>query len=80
VPELLSYLQQIVDARPRPGAFVLTGSQHLGLLHAVTQTLAGRTALVQLLPLGLDEVRRFPAPLNDLNRLLWTGGYPRIYD
>jgi hypothetical protein len=44
VPELLSYLQQIVDARPRPGAFLLTGSQHVGLIFAVTQTLAGRAA------------------------------------
>ena len=80
VPELLSYIQQIVDAHPRSGAFVLTGSQHLGLVDAVTQTLAGRTALVRLLPLALDEVRRFPNPPEDLSRLLWTGGYPRIYD
>ena len=53
VPELLSYLQQIVDARPRPGAFLLTGSQHFGPINAATQTLAGRTALLQLLPLAL---------------------------
>ena len=80
VPELLSYIQQIVDEQPRPGAFILTGSQHLGPLEAVTQTLAGRSALVQLLPLGLDEVRRFPKPPHDLRNVMWTGGYPRIYD
>jgi uncharacterized protein len=80
VPELLSYLQQIVDARPRPGAFVLTGSQHFGLVDAVAQTLAGRTALLQLLPLALDEVRRFPQPADRLGDVLWAGGYPRIYD
>ena len=80
VPELLSYVQSLVDARPRPGMFVLTGSQHFGLVEAVTQTLAGRTALAQLLPLSLDEIRRFPAPPTELPEVLWTGGYPRIYD
>lgn len=73
-------LQQLVDTRPRPGTFVLTGSQHFGLLNAVAPTLAGRTAVVQLLPLALDEVRRFPRAPTDLARVLWTGGYPRIYD
>ncbi len=80
VPELLSYLQQLVDARPRPGAFLLTGSQHFGLIHAVTQSLAGRTALLQLLPLALDEIRRFPQPADRLDEVLWTGGYPRLFD
>lgn len=41
VPELLSYLQEAVDADPRPGRFVLTGSQHPGLLEGVSQSLAG---------------------------------------
>ena len=80
VPELLSYVQHRVDEDPRPGTFVLTGSQHFGLSDAVTQTLAGRSALVQLLPLALEEVRRFPRPPGDLSTLMWTGGYPRIYD
>ncbi len=80
VPELLSYIQQLVDTHPRPGTFILTGSQHFGLLSAVAQTLAGRTAVVQLLPLALDEVRRFPHVPTDLARVLWAGGYPRIYD
>lgn len=80
VPELLSYVQALVDARPRPGSFVLTGSQYFGLVEAVTQTLAGRTALAQLLPLSLDEIRRFPASPVELPEVLWTGGYPRIYD
>ncbi|OFV91955.1 MAG: hypothetical protein A3H95_15950 [Acidobacteria bacterium RIFCSPLOWO2_02_FULL_64_15] len=80
VPERLSYLQQIVDARPRPGAFLLTGSQHFGPINAATQTLAGRTALLQLLPLSLDEIRRFPQPADRPGDVLWAGGYPRIYD
>jgi predicted AAA+ superfamily ATPase len=80
VPDLLSYIQQRVDERPPSTAVILTGSQHLGLVDAVTQTLAGRSALLQLLPLSLDEVRRFPAAPQDLSTLMWTGAYPRIYD
>ena len=78
-PELLSYLQSQVDDDPRPGRFILTGSQNLGLLGGVTQSLAGRTALLELLPLGLEEVRRFAAPADDLYPFLWRGGYPRIF-
>ncbi|HSA22256.1 MAG TPA: AAA family ATPase, partial [Myxococcota bacterium] len=51
-PGLLSYLQVEVDRNPTPGRFVLTGSQHLGLSAAVSQSLAGRTGVVHLLPLG----------------------------
>jgi predicted AAA+ superfamily ATPase len=79
-PELLSYIQEAVDADPAPGRFILTGSQHLGLLEAVSQSLAGRSAVVHLLPLSLDEVLRFGKPLPDLWSVLWTGSYPRIHD
>ena len=79
-PELLSYVQEAVDRDTRPGQYILTGSQQLGLIEAVTQTLAGRTALLQLLPLNLREIQRFAKPPTDLWTLIWTGGYPRIYD
>ncbi len=79
-PELLSYVQEAVDRDPAPGRFILTGSQQLGLIEAVTQTLAGRTALLQLLPLNLSEIQRFPKAPAGLWTLVWTGGYPRIYD
>ncbi len=79
-PELPSYLQSIVDEDPAPGRFLLTGSQSLTLLAGVSQSLAGRTALLELLPLDLAEVRRFPQPPEDLDTLLWQGGYPRIHD
>jgi hypothetical protein len=49
-PELLSYLQGIVDRDPRPGRFILTGSQQLDVLAGVSQSLAGRAALLSLLP------------------------------
>lgn len=80
VPQIFSYLQGMVDEDPRPGRFLLTGSQNLALVDAVTQSLAGRTTLTELLPLSLDEVRRFPDPPEHLDTLLWQGGYPRIYE
>jgi predicted AAA+ superfamily ATPase len=80
VPQLFSYLQGLVDEDPRPGRFVLTGSQNLALVGALSQSLAGRTTLTELLPLSLAEIRRFPAPPDDLDTFLWQGGYPRIYE
>lgn len=80
VPELLSYLQAEVDEHPQPGRFVLTGSQHLGLSQAVTQSLAGRTAILHLHPLSYSELLRFSAPPTDLWETVWTGGFPRIWD
>lgn len=79
-PNLLSYLQAEVDDDPRPGRWVLTGSEHLGLSGSVAQTLAGRTGILNLLPLTIDELRRFPDPPDDLFTTLVTGGFPRIYD
>jgi len=80
VPELFSYLQEEVDERPEPGRFILTGSQHFGLTEAITQSLAGRIAILHLLPLSFDELSRFDDRPTDLWDLVWTGGYPRIYD
>jgi len=77
---LLSDIQSVVDEDSRSGRFILTGSQNLGLTEAVTQTLAGRSALLQLLPFGLEEIRKFPNAPAGLLEMLWTGGYPRIYD
>lgn len=79
-PDLLSYLQGMVDDDPSPGRFVLTGSQNLPLLEGVSQSLAGRTALLELLPLALEEIRRFDGSGDDLETVIWRGGYPRILD
>ena len=80
VPELFSYLQVEVDERPDPGRFILTGSQHFGLTEAITQSLAGRIAILYLLPPSLDELARFGERPSDLWTQVWTGAYPRIYD
>jgi uncharacterized protein len=80
VPELLSYIQTLVDAHPRKHRFILTGSVNFALLESVGQSLAGRTALLNLLPLSLEEIRRFPSTPDDLNALLVRGSYPAVYD
>jgi hypothetical protein len=80
VPALFSYLHEVVDERPDPGRFILTGSQHFGLSEAIGQSLAGRVALLNLLPLSVEELGRFPDPPPDLWTTVWAGGYPRIHD
>ena len=78
-PELLSYIQVLVDEERRNGVFVLTGSQHLGLSEAIGQSLAGRTALFRLLPLSISELGRM-GPLPETDDLIHSGFYPRIHD
>lgn len=80
VPELLNYLQGEVDARPDPGRFILTGSQHFGLSQSISQSLAGRCGVLVLLPPSRKELGAFPNAPDDLYPLLWQGAYPRIYD
>ena len=79
-PALFSYLQSLVDAEKRMGMFVLTGSQQLGLLSNITQTLAGRVGMVQLLPFSLHELQAANVPVASLDDLLWRGLYPPIHD
>lgn len=81
VPELLSYIQVLVDADSLPGRFILTGSQNLLLMESVSQTLAGRTAFLRLYPLSLSELRESPPfdPLNlDRTRRKTTGRKRRL--
>ena len=80
VPELMSYLQDDVDRHPDPGRWILTGSQNLLLLDAVNQSLAGRVAVLHLLPCTWPEVQRFAGAPDDLDHVLLAGGYPRIHD
>jgi hypothetical protein len=79
-PELPSYLQVLIDQDPTPGRWILTGSQNLALLESVSQSLAGRTALLHLLPLARTEVCRFAKHPTTLDDALLAGGYPRIFD
>ena len=79
VPELLSYLQVFADAQGRNSLFVLTGSEQFRLSDAIGQSLAGRTALLRLLPFSLAERRRTGAS-NTVDDILYSGCYPRIHD
>ena len=76
VPELFSYMQGIVDQNKKVGQFIVTGSQQFGILSGVNQSLAGRTALIELLPFSLSEIKKKP----DLDYFLYKGFYPPIYD
>lgn len=79
-PELVSYLQTDVDENPQPGRFILTGSQHFGISQIISQSLAGRCGLLNLLPPDYEELQDFSNAPNELFTLLWQGAYPRIYD
>ena len=78
VPDLLSWIQVRVDQNQTPGQFILTGSHQFELMSAVTQSLAGRTALLRLLPLSIGEMRQ-AGLATGTDRLLHAGGYPRIH-
>ena len=79
-PQLPSYLQGLIDRDPRPGKWILTGSHHLGVAQSTSQSLAGRVAVLHLLPLSRREVIRFPRHPQTLDDTLLSGGYPRIFD
>jgi len=80
VPDLFSYLQVEVDRDARPGRFILTGSENFALSQAISQSLAGRTGILHLLPCTVAELALFPAPSGELWTTLWKGGYPRVFE
>lgn len=79
VPELLSYIQTHIDTYDRPGYFVLTGSQNFIVHQSITQTLAGRIAILTLLPLSIQELSQSDHLPATVEELIIKGGYPRIY-
>jgi predicted AAA+ superfamily ATPase len=78
VPELLSYIQSIVDRKKKKGQFILTGSRNFELMESVTQSLAGRTAILNLLPLSISELKKEKRE-NSTDQYLLKGFYPRVY-
>jgi len=80
VPKLLSYLQVEVDAHPGNGRFVLTGSHQLSLRQAISQSLAGRTALLHLLPLSIAELAGAGVAYERFEEYAFTGFLPRIHE
>lgn len=80
VPSLFPYLKHYTDQRGKTGEYILTGSQHFLLLEKITQSLAGRVALLQLLPFSLSELQTAGLQPVSPETFVLKGGYPRIYD
>lgn len=80
VPTLLSYIQGIVDRNQQKGEFILTGSSQFELSAGISQSLAGRTALLKLFPFSYTEIyKKSGSDRSWLDRVLYTGFYPRIF-
>ncbi len=80
VPSLFSYLQTHIDDVNESGMYMLAGSRNFHLMAAIDQSLAGRTAVLKLLPFSrheLNEAERLPGSINEQ---IFKGFYPRIYD
>lgn len=81
VPQITSYIQVAVDEKKRNGLFVLTRSRQFTLMEKVSQSLAGRTAIITLLPFSTTELNgHFPDIPQTTDDLLFRGFYPRLYD
>lgn len=80
IPELLSYIQVVVDEHHREGHFVLTGSHQLELRQAISQSLAGRAAILTLLPLSIHELKNENLGFSRASEYIYHGFLPRVYD
>lgn len=79
-PHLLSYLQGMVDDNKSNGQFVLTGSHQLQLRESVSQSLAGRTGILHLLPLSIAELTHAGIEFDNASHYIFQGFLPRVYD
>ncbi len=78
VPELFSYLQQVLDESNEKGRFILTGSNNFLMLENISQSLAGRIGYLELLPFSYNEIQKIPDRDLHLNQMIFSGGYPAI--
>ncbi len=79
-PDLLSYLQEIVDREKRPGFFILTGSSNFLMNQAISQSLAGRVGILTLLPLSLQEMAQADLLLPLSEQVIFRGSYPAVVE
>lgn len=79
-PDLFSYIQTHVDDLGEQGIYVLTGSSNFGLMAGISQSLAGRVAILELLPFSFSELEQAGRLPGSIEELMFTGAYPRIYD
>jgi len=80
VPHLFSYIQVISDQEKVAGQFILSGSQNFQLIESISQSLAGRVSIFNLLPFSLEEIKNSPFEMESYEEYLLKGFYPRIYD
>jgi len=76
VPEILQYIKIRIDNDRKPGTWIMTGSQQYPLMSGISETLAGRIAILELLPFGLEEVDLSNVSLEDI---IWNGLYPEVF-
>jgi hypothetical protein len=79
-PELLSYIQVLVDKTQEMGSILLSGSQNLLVSEKISQSLAGRSAYQSILPLGLKELVKSNLLEKDKFEQILKGGYPSLYN
>jgi uncharacterized protein len=80
VPHLFSYVQVISDRDKIPGQFILSGSQNFQLMESISQSLAGRVSIFNLLPFSLEEIENTSFQMGTYEEYIIKGFYPRIYD
>ena len=80
LPDLLGYIQALVDEGKNTGRFVITGSHQRQLREAISQSLAGRTAILNLLPLSIEELSDANMTFDHFSDYLWKGFLPRVHD
>ena len=80
VPDALAYLQVRIDEEPAMGGWVLTGSQQVVLSRQSAQSLAGRVAMLELLPFSHGELTEGGVAPTSLTEAVFRGGYPPLYD
>jgi len=80
VPELSSYIQVIVDEKSKNNMFILTGSRQLEIMDTVSQSLAGRTAVLKLLPFSITEMTRGYKKTEETDNYIFKGFYPRLHE
>lgn len=77
LPDLLSYIQGIVDQEPEK-KYILSGSSNFALLKKVSQSLAGRTGVFELMPLSIAEAKNGNVNITNVDTLLYNGLYPAV--
>ena len=80
VPEIFAYLKTAVDADPKPGKYIVTGSRQFGLLAGVAESLAGRAAFLTLLPFSTGELKTAKKLSADPFEAIVKGFYPPLFD